>query len=104
MAIEINPGPNFSIKRFAKCSPSINTTSRVADSTVQHIMYSKHQLLGLTANCSFYLLKDLHILNTRGLRAGVKSRSKLHQIPITLNRHNMAATRVNSTGQICIIW
>ena len=65
-------------------------------------MYSKDQLLGLRCKYSisdslFYLLKVLQILNTRGLRAGVKSRSKLHQIPIIVNRPNMAATRVNST-------
>ena len=65
-------------------------------------MYSKDQLLGLRCKYSisdslFYLLKVLQILNTRGLRAGVKSRSKLHQIPIIVNRRNMAATRVNST-------
>ena len=103
MDIEINPGPNFFVERFAKCFPLINTTSRVADSAVQHIMYSKHQLLDLRckysiSDSSFYLLKDLQILNTRGSRAGVKSRSKLHQIPIIVNRRNMAATRVNSTG------
>ena len=96
MDIEINPGPNFSVERFAKCSPSINTTSPVADSAVQHIMYSKHQLLGLRCKYSisdslFYLLKDHQILNTRGLLAGVKSRSKLHEIPIIVNRRNMAA-------------
>ena len=99
----INPGPIFSVECFEKCSPSIDTTSRVADSPVQHIMYSKHQLLGLRCKYSisdslFYLQKDLQILNTRGLRAGVKTRSKLHQIPIILNRRNMAATRANSTG------
>lgn len=99
---EINPGPNFSVECFAKFSPSINTTLRVADSAVQHTMYSKDQLLGLRCKYSisdslFYLLKDLQILNTRGLRAGVKSRSKLHQIPIIVNRRNMAASRVNST-------
>ena len=96
MDIEINPGPNFSLERFANCFPSINTTSRVADSAVQHTMYSKHQLFGLRckyyiSDSLFYLLKDLQILNTRGLPAGVKSRSKLHQIPIIVNRRNMAA-------------
>ena len=100
MDIEINPGPNFSVERFAKFSPSINTTSRVADSAVQHTMYSKDQLLGLRCKYSisdslFYLLKYLQILNTRGLRPD--PRSKLHQIPIIVNRRNMAATRVNST-------
>lgn len=102
MDIEINPGPSFSVERFAKFSPSINTTSRAADSAVQQTMYSKDQLLGRRCKYSisdslFYLLKYLQILNTRGLRGGVKSRSKLHQIPIIVNRRNIAATRVNST-------
>ena len=62
MDIEINPGPNFSAERFAKCSPSINTTSRVADSAVQH-MYSKHQLLGL--RCKYYISDSLFYLSKR---------------------------------------
>ena len=62
-------------------------------------MDSKHQLLGLRckyfiSDSLFYLLKDHQILNTRGLRAGVKARSKLHQIPIIVNRRT-----VNSTGE-----